>query len=236
MFPFVKVRKTKSNLSLAKDGGEKAFDEDQYEDKQNKEDGKNKDESSEGYKDEDQYRAHELENSLKKSTEEILEKRDTPSLKRKLTGKIEKTKSKVRKREKSENEEGEFKALQVINKLASAEEIKGECKIFGELTVTELKTLNQKQSLLSKHKIQNVLFKIRMQSLEFDSNDRPTELAAKTTMQYPSTSTSTSAVSFQSIAKLSYQYFQPPHSDGLSMKLLRFFVKEVQDAASYNSE
>ena len=75
-----------------------------------------------------------------------------------------------------------------------------------------------------------------MQSLEFDSNERPTELAAKTTMQYPSTSTSTSAVSFQSIAKLSYQYFQPPHSDGLSMKLLRFFVKEVQDAASYNSE
>ena len=207
MFPFVKVRKTKSNLSLAKDGGEKAFDEDQYEDKQNKEDGNNKGESSEGYKNEDQYRAHELENSLKKSTEEILEKRDTPSLKRKLTGKIEKTKSKVRKREKSENEEGEFKALQVINKLASAEEIKGECKIFGELTVTELKTLNQKQSLLSKHKIQNVLFKIRMQSLEFDSNDRPTELAAKTTMQYPSTSTSTLVVSFQSFVQPSYQPF-----------------------------
>ena len=82
----------------------------------------------------------------------------------------------------------------------------------GELIATELKNLNQKQRILAKHEIQNVLFKIRMQSLEFYSNDRPTELAAKTTMQYPSTSTS--AVSFQSIAKLSYQYFQPPHSDG----------------------
>ena len=64
LFPFVKVRKTKSNFYLAKEGGEKAFDEDQYEDKQKKEDGNNKDESSEGYKDEDQYRVHEFQNSL----------------------------------------------------------------------------------------------------------------------------------------------------------------------------
>ena len=64
---------------------------------------------------------------------------------------MEKTKLKVRKREKSEIEEEEFKALQVINKLASAEENKGECEIFGELIATELKTLNQKQSLLAKH-------------------------------------------------------------------------------------
>ena len=36
LFPFVKVRKTKSNLSLAIERGvEPAFDEDQYEDKQN---------------------------------------------------------------------------------------------------------------------------------------------------------------------------------------------------------
>ena len=36
LFPFVKVRKTKSNLSLAKERGvEAAFDEDQHEDKQN---------------------------------------------------------------------------------------------------------------------------------------------------------------------------------------------------------
>ena len=114
---------------------------------------------------------------------------------------------KVRKREKSEIEEDEFKVLQVINKLASAEEIKDKCEIFGDFTVTELKTLNQKQRLLAKHEIQNVLFKIRMQSLEFYSNDRPTELAAKTTMQYPSTSTSTLVVSFQSFVQPSYQPF-----------------------------
>ena len=118
--------------------------------------------------------------------------------------------------------------------MASAEENKGECEIFGELIATELKTLNQKQRLLAKHEIQNVLFKIWMQSLEFDSNDRPTELAAKTTMQYPSTSTS--VVLFQSIAQPSYQPLQPPYSDGLDINPLGFFVKEVQDAASYNSE
>ena len=89
-----------------------------------------------------------------------------------MTGKIEKTKLKVRKLEKSEIEEDEFKALQVINKLASAEEIKGECEIFGELTVTELKTLNKKQRLLAKREIQNVLFKIQMQSLSIQMTDQ----------------------------------------------------------------
>ena len=232
MFPFVKERKTKSNLSLAKEGGEKAFDEDQYEDEQNNEDENNEDGSNEGYNDEDQYEANELENSLKKSTEEIAEKQDTPFLKRKLTGKMEKTKLTVRKCEKSEIEEEEFKALQVIDKLASGEENKGECEIFGELIATELETFSQKQRLLAKHEIQNVLFKIRIQSLEFDSNDRPTELAAKTTMQYPSISTSTSVVSFQSIAQPSSAL----HSDDLGTNPLGFFMKEVQDAASYNSE
>ena len=95
--------------------------------------------------------------------------------------------------------------------------------------------MNQKQRLLAKHEIQNVVLKIRMQSLEFDSNDRPTELIAKTTMQYPSTSTSTLAVSFKSTAKPSYQPFQPPHSNGLGINQLQF-MKEVQDAASYNGE
>ena len=99
LFPFVKVRKTKSNLSLAKEGGEEAFDEDQYEDEHNNEDGHNEDESNEGYNDENQYEANELENSLKKSTEAIAEKGDAPLVKRKLTGKMEKTKLKVRKRE-----------------------------------------------------------------------------------------------------------------------------------------
>ena len=131
LFPFVKVCKTKLNLSLAKERGEETFDEDQCEDEQN-----NEDESNEGYNDEDQYEANELENSLKKSTEEIAEKQDTPFLKRKLTGKMEKTKLTVRKREKSEIEEEEFKALQVINKLASAEENKGKCEILTPSTLT----------------------------------------------------------------------------------------------------
>ena len=48
LFPFVKVRKTKSNHSLAKEGGEEAFDEDQYEDEQNNEDENNEGESNEG--------------------------------------------------------------------------------------------------------------------------------------------------------------------------------------------
>ena len=74
LYPFVKVRKTKSNLSLAKERGEETFDEDQCEDEQNNEGEKNKDESNEGYNDEDQHEANELENSLKKSTEEIVEK------------------------------------------------------------------------------------------------------------------------------------------------------------------
>ena len=108
-----------------------------------------------------------------------------------------KTELKVRKREKSAIEEEELKALLAINKLASAEENKGKCEIFGELIATELKILNQKWRLLAKYKIQNVLYKIRVQSIEFDSNDRPTELAAKTTIQYPSTSTS--VLLFQSI-------------------------------------
>ena len=55
--PFVKVRETKSNLSLAKERGEETFDEDQCEDEQNHEDN-----SNEGYNDEDQYEANELEN------------------------------------------------------------------------------------------------------------------------------------------------------------------------------
>ena len=57
---FVKVRKTKSNLSLAKKGGDEASDEDQYEDEQNNEDENAEDESNEAYNDEDQYEANEL--------------------------------------------------------------------------------------------------------------------------------------------------------------------------------
>ena len=52
-FPFVKARKTKSNLSLAKEESEEAFAEDQYEDEHNNENENNEDESNEGYNDED---------------------------------------------------------------------------------------------------------------------------------------------------------------------------------------
>ena len=92
LFPFVKVRKTKSNLSLAKKRGGETFDEDQCEDEQKNEDENNKDESNEWYNNKDQYEPNELKNSLKKSTEEIAEKWDTPFLKQKLTGKMEKIK------------------------------------------------------------------------------------------------------------------------------------------------
>ena len=94
----------------------------------------NEDNSNEGYNDEDQYEANELENSLKKSTEEIAEKWDTPFLKGKLTWKMEKKQN--WKWKKSEIEEEEFKALQVINKLASAEENKGKCEILTPPTST----------------------------------------------------------------------------------------------------
>ena len=70
-----------------------------------------------------------------------------------MTGKMGKTKLYVRKREKSKTEVEEFKALQIINKLASAMKNKDECQIFGEVITTELKTLNQKQHLLAKHEI-----------------------------------------------------------------------------------
>ena len=71
MFPFVKVRTTKSNLSFANKRGEETFDEDQCEDEQNNEDENNEDESNEGYNDEDQYEANELENSLKKARKKL---------------------------------------------------------------------------------------------------------------------------------------------------------------------
>ena len=66
LFAFVKVRKTKSNLFLAKEGGEEAFEEYQYEDEQNNEDENKEDEGNERYNNEDQYEANELDNSLKK--------------------------------------------------------------------------------------------------------------------------------------------------------------------------
>ena len=50
-----------------------------------------------------------------------------------------------------------FKALEVIDKLGSAEKNQGKCEIFSEIITTELTTLNQKQRFLAKHEIQNVV-------------------------------------------------------------------------------
>ena len=110
------------------------------------------------------------------------------NLKKRMTVGSGKAKSKVSKRETSEIEEEELKALEVINKLASAEENKGECEIFGELVATELKAVSQKQFLMAKHEIQNVLFKVRMEALEADVNDRLTEerRTATTNIKHPS--------------------------------------------------
>ena len=60
---------------------------------------------------------------------------------------------------KSEIEEEEFKALQVINKLASAEENKGEWEIIGELIATELKTWNSKCAFQNSDAITRFRFK-----------------------------------------------------------------------------
>ena len=77
LFPFLKVHKTKRNPYLAKEGGEEAFYEYQYEDKQNNKDKNNEDKTNEVYNDEVQYKSDELENFLKISTE--AEKQDTIS-------------------------------------------------------------------------------------------------------------------------------------------------------------
>ena len=107
LFPFVKVRKTKSNLSLAKEGGEEAFDEDQYEDELNNDDKNNKDESNEGYNDEDQYEVNELENSLKKKYGRNCRKARHTISETKIDRKNGKTRLKVRKHEKSKIEDEE---------------------------------------------------------------------------------------------------------------------------------
>ena len=106
-----------------------------------------------------------VETSTKRTTEEPEEKNDTEILKRKSTVGSGKAKSKVSKREKSEMEE-ELKSREANNKLASAEENKGECEIFGELVATELTALSQKQFLMAKLEIQNVLFKFGWKHLK----------------------------------------------------------------------
>lgn len=240
LFPFVKVRTTKSNISSAKEDEEdEDFDENLNNVDQNEADTNNEcDDINEEMEATNESAA---ENSLQTravgNAEE--EERDTPRLKRKLTGKVDKV-SKVKvqtnKREKTDIEKEELKALQVINKLASAEENKGECEIFGELIAAELKTLDQRKLFLAKHEIQNVIFKIRMQALESDVNGRPTALT-RTATHPPSTSSpvvSSVEESLRPITQPAYQPFQPQHSDGFGMNPLDFFMQQVQGAASYS--
>ena len=124
--------------------------------------------------------------------------------------------------------------------MASAEDNKGECEIFGELVATELKTLSQKQFLMVKQKIENVLFKVRMEALEADLNDRPTKerRTATTNIQHPSTSTPVSLSTetpYQSTTQPQIQPFQPYNSNNFDINSPGLLMAQVQDAASYNT-
>ena len=179
LFPFVKVRTTKSNLTTSKEIAKEEDCPNYDEDDENvdpQDEGQNEEKTRENVDSSEESLTKVVETSTKRTTEEPEEKNDTEILKRKSTVGSGKVKSKVSKREDSEIEEEELKALEVINKLASAEENKGGCEIFGELVATELKAPSQKQFLMTKHEIQNVLFKVRMEALEADLNDRPTSV------------------------------------------------------------
>ena len=133
----------------------------------------------------------------------------------------------------SKIEEEELKAFKAISKLASVEENKGECELFGELIATELKALSQKQRLVAKHEIQNVLFKVRMEALENNSNETRTT----TTTQHSITSTPvalSTGEQYQSTKRSQIQPFQPYDSDNFDINSLWLFMKQVQDAASYS--
>ena len=85
---------------------------------------------------------------------------------------------------------------------------------FCELVGTDLKTLKQKPFLLAKHEVQNVLFKISIQALEFDSNERPTVLTTTATIQHLSTFTLVTLPTgepLQSITQPNFQSFQSYH-------------------------
>ena len=239
----MKVRTTKSNLTTSKEIAKEEDCPNYDEDDENvdpHDEGQNEEETRENVDSSEESLTKVVETSTKRTTEEPEEKNDTEILKRKSTVGSGKAKSTVSKREKSEIEEEELRALEVINKLASAEENKGECEIFGELVATELKALSQKQFLMAKHEIQNVLFKVRMEALEADLNDRPTEerRTATTNIQHPSTSTPVSLsieTPYQSTTQPQIQPFQPYNSNNFDINSLGLFMVQVQDAASYNT-
>ena len=240
----MKVRTKTSNLTtlkeIAKEEDCPKYDEDD-ENVDPHDEGQNEEETRENVDSSEESLTKVAETSTKRTTEEPEEKNDTEILKRKSTVGSGKVKSKVSKREKSEIEEEELnKALEIINKLVSAEENKGECEIFGELLATELKALSQKLFLMAKYEIQNVLFKVRMEALEADLNDRPTEerRTATTNIQHLSTSTPVSLpieTPYQSTTQPQMQPFQPYNSNNFDINSLVLFMAQVQDAASCNT-
>ena len=135
MFAFVKVRKTKSNLSLAKEGGEEAFDEYQYEDEQNNEDENKEDEGNERYYNEDQYEANELDNSLKKYGRNCRKARHAISETKTDRKNGKKTKLKVRKRE---NPKLKKKNLKHFKLLINWHQLRktGKCEVLAPSTST----------------------------------------------------------------------------------------------------
>ena len=190
----VRTTKVKSYLTTSKEIAKEEDCPDYDEDDENvdpHDEGQSEEETRENVDSSEESLTKIVETSTKRTTEEPEEKNVTEILKRKSTVGSGKAKPKVSKREKSEIEKEELKASEFINKLASAVEKKGECEIFSELVATGLKSLSQKQFLMAKHEIQNVLFKVRMEALEVDINDRPTEerRTVTTNIQHLSTST-----------------------------------------------
>ena len=93
---------------------------------------------------------------------------------------------------------------------------------------------------MAKHEIQNVLFKVRMEALDADLNDRPTEerRTATTNIQHPSTSTPVSLsieTPYQSTTQPQIQPFQPYNSNNFDINSLGLFMAQAQDPASYDT-
>ena len=125
-------------------------------------------------------------------------------------------------------EDEEMKLLKNISsKLTAPEEKKSECDLFGELIATELKTLNQKQFLLAKYEIQNVIFKIRMQALEHGSYS----------MFPPGASTpnlSTPVMPCVLASTTQYQPFQPQQATDPNSNKVLDFLSQIQDVGTNN--
>ena len=104
---------------------------------------------------------------------------------------------------------------------------------------TELKALSQKQRLVAKHEIQNVLFKVRMEALEDNLNEKKLTKGTRTstTTQHPSSSTPvvlSTGEQYQSTTQSQIQPSQAYDSNNFDINSFGVFMKQVQDAASYS--